>query len=127
MRRPEYECYLDESGTRRDNLKGSGRPATPSRVDRADARQITWASRHRRFPGQQSTVREVSVTASGAVDPGIVARLRLELGERRTLADVLDWGRSQRPPRTIRGLRVAGVLYPPCRWRVGVASAMRPM
>jgi hypothetical protein len=30
-----------------------------------------------------------------------VARLRLELGERRTLADVLDWGRSQRPPRTI--------------------------
>jgi hypothetical protein len=70
-------------------------------------------------------VREVSVTASGAVDPGIVARLRLELGA--TLADVLDWGRSQRPPRTIRGLRVAGVLYPPCRWRVGVASAMLPM
>jgi hypothetical protein len=44
---------------------------------------------------------EVPVTASGAVEQGIVERLRLELGERRTLADVLDWARSRRPPRTI--------------------------
>ena len=45
---------------------------------------------------------KLPVTASGAVEPGIVERLSLELGERHTLADVLDWGRSQRPPRTIR-------------------------
>jgi hypothetical protein len=46
-------------------------------------------------------MREVPVAASGAVESGIVARLRLELGERRTLADVLDWARAQHPPRTI--------------------------
>ena len=43
----------------------------------------------------------LAVIASGAVEPGIVDRLRLELAERRTLADVLEWLRSQRPPRTI--------------------------
>ena len=46
-------------------------------------------------------MREVPVTASGAIEPGIVEQLRRELGERQTLADVLDWARSQRPPRTI--------------------------
>ena len=49
-------------------------------------------------------LRVVPVTASGAVEPGLVERVRLELGERRTLADVLDWARSQRPPRTIHGI-----------------------
>ena len=47
-------------------------------------------------------MRSVPVTASGAVAPGIIERLRRELEERRTLADVLDWGRAQSPPRTIR-------------------------
>ena len=46
-------------------------------------------------------LRVVPVTASGAVEAGVAERLRNELGERRTLADVLDWTRSQRPPRTI--------------------------
>jgi hypothetical protein len=45
--------------------------------------------------------REVPVTAAGAVEPGIAERLRRELGERRTLAGVLDWARSQHPARTI--------------------------
>jgi hypothetical protein len=50
---------------------------------------------------RRSIMREVPVAASGAVESGIVARLRLELGEQRTLADVLDWARAQHPPRTI--------------------------
>ena len=44
------------------------------------------------------------VTAFGALASGIVARLRVELGERRTLADVLEWLRSQHPPRMIHDI-----------------------
>lgn len=47
-------------------------------------------------------LREVPVTASGVIEPAIVKRLRRELGERRTLADVLEWASRYRPPRTIR-------------------------
>ena len=46
-------------------------------------------------------MREVPVTAQGRVEPATVERLRTELRDRRTLADVLAWARTQQPPRTV--------------------------
>ena len=46
-------------------------------------------------------MREIPVTASGAVDAAAVTALRAELHARRTLADVFAWARAQTPPRPV--------------------------
>ena len=46
-------------------------------------------------------MREVPVTAHGKVDPAALRRLAYELRDRRTLADVLAWVRTQQPPRQV--------------------------
>jgi hypothetical protein len=46
-------------------------------------------------------MRAVPVVAVGSVPAAIVERARLDLGERRTLAEVLAWAREQSPPREV--------------------------
>ena len=46
-------------------------------------------------------MRDIPVTSAGDIAPSTVNRLRAELGERRTLGDVLAWGRAQQPPRAV--------------------------
>ena len=47
------------------------------------------------------TERLVSVHGVGAVPEDVVARADAALARRRTLADVLAWGREQTPPRSV--------------------------
>ena len=46
-------------------------------------------------------MREVPVTAQGAIALGLLDDLTSQLRSRRTLADVLDWCRAQVPPLTV--------------------------
>ena len=46
-------------------------------------------------------MRQVPVVSAGDVPPSTMERIRAELGERRTLGDVLAWGRAQQPQRTV--------------------------
>ena len=44
---------------------------------------------------------QVPVTVDGDIEAAATERFRAELRERRTLADVLAWARTQRPPLTV--------------------------
>lgn len=46
-------------------------------------------------------MRIVPVSSVGSVPQSVLARARAGLGDRRTLADVLRWGREQSPPRPV--------------------------
>jgi hypothetical protein len=46
-------------------------------------------------------MRTVPVLSVGPVPQSVLVRAQTGLGEQRTLADVLRWGREQSPPRTV--------------------------